>query len=67
MRKFTATVSPNGQVTLPVELRRRFQIDLGDRIEFSVDEDDNARLWLSRTRRAFGSGSLPSAVRPKDR
>ncbi|RLG62122.1 hypothetical protein DRN84_02475 [Candidatus Geothermarchaeota archaeon] len=35
-------VSKNGLVTIPMEIRRRFGIEVGDLIIWSIDERDNA-------------------------
>jgi AbrB family looped-hinge helix DNA binding protein len=32
-------VFPKGQVIIPVELRRKYNINIGDRIEFSIMQD----------------------------
>lgn len=37
MATYSITVSSKGQVTLPAELRRRWQIGTGSRLEFVVD------------------------------
>ena len=38
MREYVATVTSKGQLTLPVEVRRRLGIDPGDRVTIVVDE-----------------------------
>jgi antitoxin PrlF len=40
----TATVSSKGQVTLPVEARRRLGIRAGTRLEFIVRDDDRLEV-----------------------
>jgi AbrB family looped-hinge helix DNA binding protein len=39
-----AAVTSKGQVTIPVEVRRRLGIDAGDKVEFIIDENDCVRL-----------------------
>jgi antitoxin PrlF len=45
MREFTATVTSKGQLTLPVEVRRRLGIEPGDKVAIVVDQqEDRAEL-----------------------
>ena len=44
MREYVATVTSKGQLTLPVALRRRLGIDVGDQVAFVVDDESGARL-----------------------
>jgi AbrB family looped-hinge helix DNA binding protein len=37
MRRYTSSVSPKGQVTIPAEVRRRFRIGPRDRVTFEVE------------------------------
>ncbi len=39
-----ATVTSKGQVTLPVELRRRFHLETGARVDFVVRDDGRIEL-----------------------
>jgi AbrB family looped-hinge helix DNA binding protein len=39
-----ATVTSKGQVTLPVEVRRRLGISAGTRLEFTVKDDDRLEV-----------------------
>lgn len=41
--KLRATVTSKGQVTIPIEVRRRMHLEQGDVVEFSI-EDGSARL-----------------------
>lgn len=40
-RRYTSSVSPKGQITLPIELRRKYHIDAKDRVAI---EDDGDRI-----------------------
>lgn len=54
-----ATLTSKGQLTLPKQLRDRLRLEVGDRIDFTVD--DRGRLIGIPARRAGGeavSGSL---------
>jgi len=37
--RYTSTVSSKGQVTLPVEIRRRLGLKQGDRVDFVVERE----------------------------
>ncbi len=39
MASFTSSVSPKGQVTIPVEIRQRFHIETRDTVSFEVVDD----------------------------
>jgi AbrB family looped-hinge helix DNA binding protein len=51
----TSTVTVKGQVTIPVEIRRRLHLQAGDQVAFIIDDD---RIALERRERrievAFG-------------
>ena len=36
----TATITAKGQITIPVEIRRRLDLKTGDKINFLIDEDN---------------------------
>jgi len=46
--KTQSTLTSKGQITLPVELRRRWDLKPGDRLDFSLDLDGRVvvRKWL---------------------
>jgi antitoxin PrlF len=59
----TATVTSKGQVTLPVEARRRLGIHAGTKLEFTVRGDDRMEvIRLGGSVRDL-KGALPRAKR----
>jgi AbrB family looped-hinge helix DNA binding protein len=44
--KTNATRTSKGQITLPVELRRRWGLKTGDRVDFTLEDDE--RVVLTR-------------------
>jgi antitoxin PrlF len=40
MKRFTSSVSPKGQVTIPAEVRKRLRISPRDRVTFEVEGDE---------------------------
>jgi len=49
--KFQSTLTSKGQITLPVELRRRWDLKPGDQLDFSLQEDGRVvlRKWVRRS------------------
>ncbi len=49
--KAQSTLTSKGQITLPVELRRRWDLKPGDRLDFSLEPDGRVviRKWLRRS------------------
>ncbi len=45
-----ATVTSKGQVTIPLAVRDSMHLQMGDRVEFTVEPDGSAKL-VRRTRR----------------
>lgn len=45
------TVSDRGMVTIPASLRRRLDIEAGDRIRWDVDDDGNLSVEVVKQRR----------------
>jgi AbrB family looped-hinge helix DNA binding protein len=39
-----ATLTSKGQLTIPVELRRRWELNAGDQLEFATDDQDRVFL-----------------------
>jgi len=62
--KSRATLTSKGQITLPVELRRRWDLKPGDCIDFCLEEDGRVvlRKWLRRSI-LEGRGELPPLSR----
>ena len=42
--RMRATLTSKGQLTIPVELRRRWELNAGDQLEFAIDEQDRVVL-----------------------
>jgi AbrB family looped-hinge helix DNA binding protein len=53
-----ATVTSKGQITIPVDLRRRFNIKTGTRIDFFVNEAGHIELWPKTVNLADLAGYL---------
>jgi AbrB family looped-hinge helix DNA binding protein len=49
--KARSTLTSKGQVTLPVELRRRWNLQAGDCVDFCLENDGRVvlRKWLRRS------------------
>jgi AbrB family looped-hinge helix DNA binding protein len=49
--KARSTLTSKGQVTLPVELRRRWNLQPGDCVDFCLEDDGRVvlRKWLRRS------------------
>lgn len=62
MKEFESSVSPKGQITLPLELRRRWGIKAKDRVAIQVEE---ARVTITPARSPVDEsyGVLPSLSR----
>lgn len=56
--KAQSTLTSKGQITLPVELRRRWGLQPGDRLDFTLEAGGRVvvRKWLRRS--AFEIGEL---------
>ena len=63
MRRYTSSVSPKGQVTIPVEVRRRLRIGPRDRVTFEVEGDD-VRLVPSEYTLESAHASVPPLRHP---
>lgn len=62
MRRTESTITQKGQVTIPIEFRRRLGLEPHDRVAFELDEDGiRLRPLESRVLRHYG------AVRPRNR
>jgi AbrB family looped-hinge helix DNA binding protein len=49
--KSRSTLTSKGQITLPVELRRRWDLKAGDCVDFCLEDDGRVvlRKWLRRS------------------
>jgi AbrB family looped-hinge helix DNA binding protein len=65
--KSRSTLTTKGQITLPVELRRRWDLKPGDRIDFCLEDDGRVilRKWLRRSI-LEGREQLPPLVRSEE-
>jgi AbrB family looped-hinge helix DNA binding protein len=63
--KSRSTLTTKGQITLPVELRRRWDLKPGDCIDFCLEDDGRVvlRKWLRRSI-LEGREALPPLSRP---
>lgn len=57
------TVSDRGMVTIPASLRRRLDIETGDKLRWNVDEDGGLRVEVVRQRHgAFENDDLKAPL-----
>jgi AbrB family looped-hinge helix DNA binding protein len=54
----TATVTSKGQVTIPVDIREKLNIEVGDQLVFIVGAEGQIRLRVRRPRIGSGRGSI---------
>ena len=49
--KSSSTLTSKGQITLPAELRRRWGLKPGDRVDFTLQDDGRVvlRRWVRRS------------------
>jgi len=66
--KSRSTLTSKGQITLPIELRRRWQLKPGDCIDFCLEDDGRVvlRKWLRRSI-LQGREELPPLSWPPER
>ena len=63
MKEFESSVSPKGQITLPLEVRRRWGIKPKDRVTIQVDEQ-TVTIAPARSALEESYGSVPPLNRP---
>jgi AbrB family looped-hinge helix DNA binding protein len=65
--KSRSTLTSKGQITLPVELRRRWDLKPGDCVDFCLEDDGRVvlRKWLRRSI-LEGREQLPQLSRPAE-
>ncbi len=70
LRRFRATVTSKGQVTIPVELRRAIGLDEGDRLLFELEPDGTVQLRPTKyptiASLAGAAGKLPDGKTLRD-
>jgi AbrB family looped-hinge helix DNA binding protein len=59
MREFVSTITSRGQVTVPVEIRRRLRLDTPDKISFVLDDEGNVALRKAKLSVADLRGIVP--------
>ena len=59
--RMRATLTSKGQLTIPVELRRRWELNAGDQLEFAVDDQD--RVFLRKCVR-LTAAEVTAALNP---
>lgn len=62
-----ATVTSKGQVTLPADIRREFDLQAGDRLVFFRALSGDLRCHISRKRAGAGRGSIKAKGESIDR
>jgi antitoxin PrlF len=60
MRELVSTISSKGQVTIPVDVRRRLGVDVADKIAFVFIDNDKVELRPIRYRIADLRGVVPA-------
>jgi AbrB family looped-hinge helix DNA binding protein len=63
MKAFESSVSPKGQITLPLEIRRRWGIKAKDRVVIHVDEQ-TVTIAPARSAVDESFGAIPPLGRP---
>lgn len=68
MRELLSVVTRKGQVTLPAEIRKSLQIEVGDKVAFSLEESDKSQVILRPIRSIAEStfGAVKPRKRPED-
>lgn len=59
-----ARLTSKGQLTLPVEIRRRYGLDTGDEVEFIAEEKGTYLVPVKRRKLSELYGILPAKGRP---
>lgn len=65
MQEFEAIVTENGQVTIPVKIRRMMGLRPGDRVRFQV-EGNVIRIERASSKLLAGFGAVSPIKRPED-
>jgi AbrB family looped-hinge helix DNA binding protein len=66
MKEFVATISSKGQVTIPVEIRKRLGLNAGRKLAFVVDDEGRVSLrpptYPTIASLAGAAGKLPKPM-----
>ncbi len=65
MKEVVSTMTSKGQLTVPVEVRRKLGLKQGDKVVFQL-KDDEVTLAPAISRLADGFQSIPALDRPRD-
>ena len=65
MREFETTLTEKGQVTIPLEIRRRLGLHPHDKVSFEV-EGDVVKIRRAASKLLEGFGAVTSRKRPED-
>lgn len=63
-RKARVTLTSKGQITLPIELRRRWNLQAGDQLDFAID--DSERVVVRRLARGSVLTNIVQRQAPRD-
>ncbi len=64
MQHLTSSVGPNGQITLPVEIRARLSLKDQDRVAFLIDGED-IKITFAGPSRAASFQAIPALDPPR--
>lgn len=64
MKEFESSISPKGQITLPVEVRRRLGLRPKDKVNIQV-EGDEVKITPARSRLAESYQAVPALEPPR--
>ncbi len=60
MKAFISTISSKGQVTIPVDVRRRLGVDTADKVAFVLTDEGKVELRPARCTLESVLGSIPA-------
>lgn len=59
-----ATLTSKGQITLPIDLRKKLGLCTGDKVEFIIEDEQSVRMVPKNTPVAQLRGMLPRPSEP---
>ncbi len=66
MKEFISSVSPKGQITLPIEIRRELGIKPKDKVAVTIDTDaESVKVTLASARLAESFQVVPALKEPR--